>query len=150
MRRRPLLLSALSDRGASSAPRALGFWCGPPIERAVRARNLRAEGTAVVDTDEHLVEMVLGADPDAAHDLRQRALAPLHGLRANTAERLAETLRAWLLHQGQREAVAADLFVHPQTVRYRMNQMRDLYGDRLNDPQTVLELTVALGSVPGS
>ena len=66
-----------------------------------------------------------------------------------TAERLAQTLRSWLLHQGQRDAVAADLFVHAQTVRYRMNQVRELYGDRLNDPQTILELTVALG-IPGT
>jgi DNA-binding PucR family transcriptional regulator len=66
-------------------------------------------------------------------------------LRPNTAERLADTLRSWVLHQGQRDAVAADLFVHAQTVRYRMTQLRELYGDRLNDPRTILELTVALG-----
>jgi sugar diacid utilization regulator len=77
--------------------------------------------------------------------LGRRALAPLQGLRPATAERLAQTLRSWLLHQGQRDAVAADLFVHAQTVRYRMNQVRELYGDRLSDPQTILELTVALG-----
>ena len=41
--------------------------------------------------------------------------------------------------------MAADLFVHPQTVRYRMGQLRELYGDRLDDPAQVLELTVALG-----
>ena len=52
-----------------------------------------------------------------------------------------------LLHQGQRDAVAADLFVHAQTVRYRMTQLRELFGERLNDPQTVLELIVAL-SIP--
>ena len=40
---------------------------------------------------------------------------------------------------------AAALFVHPQTVRYRMGQLRELYGDRLDDPDTVLALTVALG-----
>jgi hypothetical protein len=148
--RRPLLLSTLADRGAVVGPSRPWFLVRASYERAVRARRLRAEGTAVLDTDEHLVDIVLGADPDAAHDLRRRALAPLHGLRANTAERLTETLRAWLLHQGQRDAIAADLFVHPQTVRYRMNQLRDLYGDRLNDPQTVLELTVALGSFPGN
>jgi DNA-binding PucR family transcriptional regulator len=91
------------------------------------------------------VEIVLGADPEAAEDLRRRALAPLQGLRPATAERLAQTLRSWLLHQGQRDAVAADLFVHAQTVRYRMNQVRELYGNRLSDPQTILELTVALG-----
>jgi hypothetical protein len=148
--RRPLLLSTLSGREAVVGPSRPWLLVRASYERAVRARNLRCEATAVLDTDEHLVEIVLGADPDAAHDLRQRALAPLHGLRANAAERLTETLRAWLLHQGQRDAVAAVLFVHPQTVRYRMNQLRDLYGDRLNDPQTVLELTVALGLLPGT
>ena len=98
-----------------------------------------------IDTDAHLVELVLGADREAADDLRRLVLAPLDQLRPNTAERLAETLRSWLLHQGQRDAVAADLFVHAQTVRYRMTQLRELFGERLNDPQTVLELIVALG-----
>jgi DNA-binding PucR family transcriptional regulator len=111
----------------------------------VRARQLPADGDDALDTDEHLVELVLGADQDAADDLRRRALAPLATLRPGAAERLAETLRSWLLHQGQRDAVAADLFVHAQTVRYRMNQLRELYGERLNDPTMILELIVALG-----
>ena len=38
----------------------------------------------------------------------------------------------------------AELVVHPQTVRYRMTQLRELYGDALADPDAVLELTVAL------
>ena len=59
-------------------------------------------------------------------------------------ERLAETLRSWLLHQGRRDEVAAELHVHAQTVRYRMGQLRELYGDRLDDPRTVLEVVVAL------
>jgi hypothetical protein len=28
-----------------------------------------------------------------------------------------------------------------------MGQLRDLYGERLEDPQSVLELTLALGAV---
>ena len=71
-------------------------------------------------------------------------LAPLADLRPATRERLAETLRSWLLHQGRRDEVAAELFVHPQTVRYRMGQLRELYGDRLDDPATVLDLLLAL------
>ena len=35
--------------------------------------------------------------------------------------------------------------MHAQTVRYRMGQLRELYGDRLDDPETVLALMVALG-----
>ncbi len=97
-----------------------------------------------VDVDDLLPELVVSADSTALADLRDRALAPLSGLRPTTAERLAETLRSWLLHQGRRDAVAADLFVHPQTVRYRMSQIRELFGDRLEDPRAVLELVVAL------
>jgi DNA-binding PucR family transcriptional regulator len=40
--------------------------------------------------------------------------------------------------------MAKVLFVHPQTVRYRMGQLRDLYGDDLEDPDTVLALTLAI------
>ena len=98
-----------------------------------------------MDTDEYLVELVLGADGDAAEDLRQRALEPLTRLGPTTGPRLVETLRSWLLNQGRRDAVAAELYVPPQTVRYRMNQIRQAYGSRLDDPRTILELTVAVG-----
>jgi PucR C-terminal helix-turn-helix domain len=127
---------------------------GPPREwwsvqssyrRAMRTRALAASDFGVVDTEDHLVELILSADHDAAGDLRRHVLAPLAGLRPSSAERLAETLRAWVLHLGRRDAVAESLFVHPQTVRYRMTQLRELYGDRLDDPNTILELTVALG-----
>ena len=68
-------------------------------------------------------------------------------LRDSSAEKLTETLRSWLLHHGRRDAVAAELFVHPQTVRYRMGQLREVFGDRLEDPRSILELTIALGLV---
>ena len=44
----------------------------------------------------------------------------------------------------RREEVAADLQVHAQTVRYRMSQLRDLYGDQLRDPQIVRAMIIAL------
>ncbi|MGN9811324.1 PucR family transcriptional regulator [Micromonospora sp. BQ11] len=120
-------------------------------ERVTRAlalgRRPPAEGPPL-DTEEHLAELVLGADPEGLADLRARALAPLAALPAATADRLTETLRSWLLHHGRRDDVAADLFVHPQTVRYRMGKLRELYGDRLHDPATVLDLTVALAFPP--
>ena len=90
-------------------------------------------------------ELVLHGDPVALADLREAALAPFAEVGEGAAERLAETLRAWLLLQGRRELVAESLHVHPQTVRYRMNQVRDLFGDRLNDPDEVLAILLALG-----
>jgi DNA-binding PucR family transcriptional regulator len=97
-----------------------------------------------VDSEDHLAALVISADPDALRDLRARVLAPLNGMRPATRERLEATLRSWLLHQGRREAVAAELHVHPQTVRYRMSQLRDLYGDQLDDPATIFDLLLAL------
>jgi len=141
------LLAALAGRRALVGPARPWIDVRSSYHRALRARELVSADkvVAAIDTDDHLVELVLGADRDAAADLRARALAPLSELPANTAARLTETLRSWVLHQGRRDAVAADLFIHAQTVRYRMAQLRELYGDRLSDPQTVLELTVVLG-----
>ncbi len=102
-----------------------------------------------LDTEAHLAELLLSADVEALADLRTRVLQPLAALPAATAERLTETLRSWLLHQGRRDDVAADLFVHPQTVRYRMGQLRQIYGDRLTDPRSLLDLTVALALPAG-
>ena len=131
------------DPATAQAGNAAPLW--PDRGHGVSRARERAPGRSLRT---HLAALVLSADPDALSDLRARALAPLSGLRAGTADRLAETLRSWLLHQGRREQVAAHLVVHPQTVRYRMSQLRELYGARLDDPRTVLELTIALGSPP--
>ncbi|MEU1996435.1 helix-turn-helix domain-containing protein [Nocardia gamkensis] len=63
---------------------------------------------------------------------------------APTPDRYEQKLRAWLLHQGRREDVARHLVIHPQTVRYRMDRIRELLGDELTDPGRVLELIIAL------
>jgi len=83
-----------------------------------------------------------------ASDLAARVLAPLGELRPKAATRLRETLRAWLDHPGQVQAVAERLHVHPQTVRYRVAQLRELFGDRLDDPDARFELALALRSEP--
>ena len=139
--RRAALLRAVERRGAVVGPPKPWREARLSYDRALRVRSA---GWGA-DTEEHLVQLVLGADPDAMADLRQAMLAPLAGLRPGTAEKLTETLRSWLLHHGRREEVASELFVHPQTVRYRLGQLREIYGDRLEDPATVLALTVALG-----
>lgn len=136
------------------ALRGLNAWLGPAkpwnlvhlsYQRVLRAMRLQLAGRdGVVDTEEQLTALVVTADADALADLRAHALAPLAELRDASADRLVETLRAWLLLRGRRDEVARALHVHPQTVRYRMGQLRELFGDRLDDPDTVAELTVAL------
>ncbi|WP_193607528.1 PucR family transcriptional regulator [Nocardioides lijunqiniae] len=141
-RARAALLRTLADRGCVAGPSRPWLEVRASLDRAVRARSAGLDG----DTDRHLVQLVLTADASALADLRADVLAPMAELRPGVADKLTDTLRAWLLHQGRRDDVAEALFVHPQTVRYRMGQIRDLYGDRLDDPDTVLALTIALGA----
>ncbi len=141
------LIRVLADRQAVLGPPRPWSLARSSYDRAARTAAMVAAGTTPdgpVDSEDHLAELIVSADPGALDDLRTRALAPLNGLRPATRERLEETLRSWLLHQGRRDAVAAELHVHAQTVRYRMGQVRELYGDRLDDPATVLDLLLAL------
>lgn len=149
-RSRPALLRSLDGRCAVVGPPRPWTEAQASYARVSRALQLGLprEVSAPLDTETRLSEFVLRADEAALADLRARALAPLAELGDSAREKLVETLRSWLLHQGRRDAVAAELFVHPQTVRYRMGQLRELYGAQLEDPRTVLELVLALGVLP--
>lgn len=140
-RRRAALLRTVRERGGVVGPARAWLEASASFDRALRVRGLGLAG----DTEQHLARLILSADDEALADLRARVLAPLAELRESSAQKLRETLRAWLLHQGRRDDVAAHLFVHPQTVRYRMTQVRELFGEALDDPDTVLDLTLALG-----
>jgi PucR C-terminal helix-turn-helix domain len=133
---RAALLHDISGLKAVAGPTVLWQRTFASFDRATNVAMLIPDRP--LDSEEHLVDLVLTGEPLV--DLRRQVLAPLED-RAT----LTETLRAWLLNLGRRDAVAAQLFVHPQTVRYRMGQIREAYGDRLNDPEEVLKLVVALG-----
>jgi DNA-binding PucR family transcriptional regulator len=121
---------------------------GLSVRRAVATHALLAAGRlgdrAFARAEEHLPALVIAADPALAAELARERLAPLQTLGDGPRARLTETLRAWLDRPGQVQAVAAELGVHPQTVRYRVKQLRELFGDRLEDPEARFELGLAL------
>jgi DNA-binding PucR family transcriptional regulator len=88
--------------------------------------------------------LLLGVDRRLARDVADTALAPLEAETELSRERLGSTLDAWLRHRGRTEAVARALHVHPQTVRYRLARLRELFGPRLDDPDARFELELAL------
>ncbi|WP_433825473.1 PucR family transcriptional regulator [Actinoplanes sp. CA-015351] len=142
---RPTLFRLLTGHSATIGPARPWLEAQTSVARVIRVHELcRTRAGGVLDTEDHLASVVVTADPSALADLRARALAPLAGEKGAAAAKLLETLRSWLLHHGRREDVAAELFVHPQTVRYRMARLRELYGDRLKEPEWVLALTIAL------
>ena len=116
------------------------------------AARLRAEGVLTGDplfVDEHLDTIIVHRDRNLLAALREQALAPLDEHGAGARRRLEQTLASWLRHGGDRGAVAADLHIHPQTVRYRLKQLREAFGPALDDdPDTRLRLTLALAWGP--
>ncbi len=146
---RARLLRTAGRRGVVVGPARPWLATSSSYRRALRAFRLVAttdhRARAAYDTEAHLGDLVRAADPEALSDLCTRALAPLDDQTPASREKLEETLRLWLLHRGRREPVAEALFVHPQTVRYRVGQLRELFGDALEDPDAVRDLILALG-----
>ncbi|AEV83039.1 hypothetical protein ACWT_2020 [Actinoplanes sp. SE50] len=141
---RAALAEAFDGRPAAVGP-ALPWPEAPEAVRlAERVAELFGTGTGPVFVEDHFAALALRGEPGALAALSSRRLAALHDLRPAQREQLLVTLESWLRHWGSRGAVAAELFVHPQTVSYRLNRLRDLLGPDLDDPAARFELLVVL------
>jgi hypothetical protein len=117
------------------------------LEIARIAARLRKTGVLTDDpvfADEHLDALIVWRDESLVAALREEMLAPLQGETEAARARLTETLASWLRQFGDRHAIAEELRIHPQTVRYRMARLRALFGDRLDDPESRARLFLAL------
>jgi PucR C-terminal helix-turn-helix domain len=111
---------------------------------ALARRGVIASGRRILCCDEHLSTLLMLSDEELVRTLGAARLAPLRRLRPAKQDRLAETMLAWLQNSGNAQEAARTLHVHPQTVRYRLRQLDELFGDSLRDPDTRFELEVAL------
>lgn len=140
--------------------RAMKGWSGaigPAVALTEAAKSLRWAAAAVrlmergllpsgrvLHCTEYTEALVLLPPEELIGDLTRRCLAPLAACGPTQGRRLAETLLAWLETRGGAPEVAARLGVHPQTVRYRMRQIRELWGDEVDDPDRRFELELVL------
>ena len=117
--------AAVSARAAVSSYRAAPGW--PDAPRPVLSAEL-------------LAERALGGDGHARRELVDEVYLPL--LHARGA--LVETLSAWLDRGSSIEGAGRALFVHPNTVRYRLRQVADLTGLTPGQPRDAFTLQIAL------
>lgn len=120
-----LATAHISARAALSAHLAAAAW--PHAPRPVRSLALLPERTLAGDVHarRHLVDEVYGA------------LASSRGS-------LIETLTAWFEAGSSIEGAARVLFVHPNTVRYRLRQVAELTGLTPSVPRDAFSLQIAL------
>jgi hypothetical protein len=121
-----------SARAAEAGARAVAAWPGAP--RPVAAADL-------------LPERLLDGDASAREQLLQDVYAPL----AAATGSLLETLSVYLETGGTLEGTARLLFVHPNTVRYRLRRVTEVCALSPTSPRDALtlRLSLALGRLEG-
>jgi hypothetical protein len=144
--RRAELERAVIEAGALGGLGTTVAWPAVAISfaRARGALGLCEGAPALVVARERAGELLLQSDSELAKELAADRLAPLAELPAGSRARLTETLRVWLAEQGRLGQVAARLGVHPQTARYRLARLRELFGEALDDPDERFWLELSL------
>lgn len=149
------LLASFGDAG----PRLAVSWPVAPTvipsayRWARRALDLVQRGVIavqhVIDCREHRTQIWLHAEPALRQRMCQELLRPLLAETPNSREILSQTLLTWLETRDSAPAIAAQLGVHAQTVRYRWKRINELFGDDLHDPEFMVQITMLLkASVP--
>ena len=106
----------------------------------LRAAGAWPEAPRPVSADALLAERALDGDPLARAQLNDRVAVPLQA----AGGEVLETVRAVLNSGGNLEASARTIFVHPNTVRYRLKRAADMTGLSATDPRGSWTLQVAL------
>ncbi|HEX3812487.1 MAG TPA: helix-turn-helix domain-containing protein [Mycobacteriales bacterium] len=120
-----LAQASRSAAAALTGLRAAPGWPGAP--RPVHAAEL-------------LPERALAGDEDARRELVAEIYTPL----VEAPGPLLETVAGYLERGGALEATARDLYVHPNTVRYRLRRVADLTGRSPTEPRDAFVVRTAL------
>ncbi|HEX5927817.1 MAG TPA: helix-turn-helix domain-containing protein [Solirubrobacterales bacterium] len=130
--------------GPTTEPLGLGeSWAlAESLLRASRAAPAPAGG--LLRAEDHLAELILQDAAALTSRIAARRLASLAGLTEKARARMEETALAYVRHNGNAVAMAAELHIHPQTARYRISRLKELLGDQLDDPDARFELQLAL------
>lgn len=123
-------VASLAEAHRSAADALSGLRAAPAWPAAPRP----------VAADELLPERALTGDPEAERQLVEQVLRPL----TEAAGVLEETLDAYFESGGVLESCARRLFVHPNTVRYRLRRIADLTGRAAGNSRDALVLRVGL------
>ena len=105
--------------------------------------RFRRQGQVVAASELGLTGLLAGVDDERLIAFAARHLGALVDHDRARRGPLLSTLRAFL-ETGEQQAAARQLRVHPNTLRYRLDRIREVTHCDLDDPETRLNLSVAL------
>jgi hypothetical protein len=104
----------------------------------------QADASGLLRVDDLLPDLLLFEGRALVDRMAARRLEPLDALTPKARARMQQTALAYVRERGNAAAMARELDLHPQTVRYRLAKLRELLGDQLDDPDARFELELAL------
>ncbi|CAN5348263.1 helix-turn-helix domain-containing protein [soil metagenome] len=110
----------------------------------------RTGQTQVVLFDDAPLGIAAAAAPDAMERIRDSVLGPVLALAQDERSLLLSTLAAWRDNGGSTDAIARQMFCHPNTVRLRMRRLESFTGRLFTDPLAAAEVLLALEAVQQS
>ena len=105
----------------------------------VRYADMSADRLLILLLEDHPAELKRFVEETLGSLLRHDATAPTP---------LLPTLQAFLLHGGRLRETAAGIYVHRNTLAYRLERAQEVLGADLKDPHTRLALELALRALP--
>jgi DNA-binding CsgD family transcriptional regulator len=121
-----------------------------PLSLRLAAQALSLVQRGVIKCDhfvrcaDQLPTLLLLRNEELIRLMTRRRYGPLASLKPLQRLRLSETLLDWLATGGSAPEIAVRLCVHAQTVRYRMRQLQELFGEDMNDPDWKFEMEIVL------
>ncbi|MCU1646996.1 MAG: PucR family transcriptional regulator [Nocardia sp.] len=145
----PRLHALLAERSVGRAGISAAFGALTEAVTGLRQAELACAATQsgskqVLRYDEALIPVLLAGSPDVASALARAVLGPILALPQHDRDVLLDTVRTWFAHDGEVSAIAAALFCHRNTVRFRLNRVAELTGRRLTEPRAATEMYLAL------
>ena len=138
------LVSVFADGPVVFGPPAGDVTEASAVTRAalsgLRAAPAWPEAPRPVSADALLPERALAGDPEARVELVEAVYQPL----VKAGDVLVETVSTFLDAGGALETTARTLFVHANTVRYRLRRVAEVCGETPSDPRGAFTLRVAL------
>jgi hypothetical protein len=117
---------------------------GWALELARLALGSHPGGTGVTQFRDSPIDLLVAAAPHAALEAARAVLGSLLALPEDELGLLLGTFEAWVRANGSATAAGAELFCHPNTVRYRLRRIEAGSGRTLANPGEVAELVTAV------
>jgi sugar diacid utilization regulator len=146
--------SVIRDLGGGTARITVGEQCSDVVDfpRSYRQARLAMHLLQTAEWDDRAVRfddlgvyrLLIGNESlDEVERFVERWIGPLLAYDTQRSADLVRTLTHYLDRGGNYEATAAALIVHRNTLKYRLQRIRQITGHDLSDPETCFNLQLA-------